>query len=85
MEATTGLEPVNNGFADRSLTPWVRRPAEPDESNYFKQLSGCIHYMILWSGRRDSNPRHPAWEAGALPLNYSRTIKFQNPGGRCWI
>ncbi len=27
-----------------------------------------------WSGRRGSNPRHPAWEAGVLPLNYSRLI-----------
>ena len=26
----------------------------------------------IWSGRRDSNPRHSAWEADALPLNYSR-------------
>src|SRR5579859_2711880 len=26
----------------------------------------------FWSGRRDSNPRRPAWEAGILPLNYSR-------------
>jgi hypothetical protein len=25
-----------------------------------------------WSGRRGSNPRRPAWEAGILPLNYSR-------------
>ena len=25
-----------------------------------------------WSGRRDSNPRHPAWKAGTLPLSYSR-------------
>src|ERR1019366_2827809 len=29
-----------------------------------------------WSGRRDSNPRRPAWEAGILPLNYSRTRGF---------
>ncbi len=27
-----------------------------------------------WSGRRDSNPRRPAWEAGILPLNYSRSL-----------
>ena len=27
-----------------------------------------------WSGRRGSNPRHPAWKAGALPLSYSRTM-----------
>jgi hypothetical protein len=25
-----------------------------------------------WSGRRGSNPRHRAWEARVLPLNYSR-------------
>ena len=25
-----------------------------------------------WSEKRDSNPRHSAWEADALPLNYSR-------------
>jgi hypothetical protein len=30
--------------------------------------------MISWSGRRDSNPRRPAWEAGILPLNYSRAL-----------
>src|SRR4051812_49300247 len=29
--------------------------------------------MKLWSGRRGSNPRHPAWEADVLPLNYSRS------------
>ena len=27
---------------------------------------------LIWSGRRDSNPRHPAWKAGTLPLSYSR-------------
>ena len=27
-----------------------------------------------WSGRRGSNPRRPAWEAGILPLNYSRAL-----------
>src|ERR687887_259270 len=27
---------------------------------------------MYWSGRRGSNPRHQAWEACVLPLNYSR-------------
>ena len=30
---------------------------------------------IAWSGKRDSNPRPPAWKAGALPLSYSRPCK----------
>src|SRR5579859_2822685 len=29
----------------------------------------------IWSGRRGSNPRRPAWEAGILPLNYSRSLE----------
>jgi hypothetical protein len=30
-----------------------------------------------WSGRRGSNPRRPAWEAGILPLNYSRFFIYK--------
>ena len=25
-----------------------------------------LKLLILWSGRRDSNPRQPAWKAGTL-------------------
>ena len=28
--------------------------------------------LIIWSGKRDSNPRPSAWEADTLPLSYSR-------------
>ena len=40
-----------------------------------------------WSGRRDSNPRRPAWEAGILPLNYSRILKalFRKPLKRAYL
>ena len=27
---------------------------------------------MIWSGRRDSNPRLSAWEANTLPLSYAR-------------
>ena len=27
-----------------------------------------------WSGRRDSNSRHPPWQGGILPLNYFRPL-----------
>ena len=33
--------------------------------------------LNTWSGRRDSNPRRPAWEAGILPLNYSRSVDLR--------
>ena len=26
----------------------------------------------IWSGKRDSNPRHSPWQGDALPLSYSR-------------
>lgn len=33
----------------------------------------CLNnLLIFWSGRWDSNPRRPAWEADILPLNYAR-------------
>src|SRR4030095_11493599 len=28
---------------------------------------------VVWSGKRGSNPRHPPWQGGALPLSYSRS------------
>ncbi len=30
----------------------------------------------IWSGKRDSNPQHSAWEADALPLNYFRNTRI---------
>ena len=27
----------------------------------------------VWSGRRDSDSRHPPWQGGTLPLSYYRT------------
>src|SRR5436189_3041930 len=41
-------------------------------------LTAACKLLILWSGRRDSNPRRPAWEAGILPLNYSRLPYFSS-------
>src|ERR1700688_2090145 len=35
-----------------------------------------------WSGRPGSNRRHPAWEAGVLPLNYSRSLVIDEPSFR---
>ena len=32
----------------------------------------------MWSGRRDSNPQHPAWEADTLPLRYARSLCIEH-------
>src|SRR5579864_5384009 len=37
-----------------------------------------------WSGRPGSNRRHPAWEAGVLPLNYSRSMVSRVPLRARW-
>ena len=54
--------------------------AAPAEISIYKYK----HHKQLWSGKRDSNPRHLAWEASALPLSYSRTTaktKMAKPMG----
>ena len=33
-----------------------------------------------WSGKRGSNPRHPPWQGGALPLSYSRSEGRKDSG-----
>jgi hypothetical protein len=46
----------------------------------FSPLADWDHIVsalkILWSGRWESNPRHLAWEASVLPLNYARNLPF---------
>ena len=38
-------------------------------------IDALFERSTRWSGRRGSNPRHRAWEARVLPLNYSRSAK----------
>src|ERR1017187_5555105 len=64
----------------------------------WKKLLIVPKLLKRWSGRRGSNPRRPAWEAGILPLNYSRVpgsnqvespncfttlSRYHSPGNRC--
>src|SRR2546430_2334819 len=44
---------------------------------------------LAWSGRRESNPQHLAWEASTLPLSYARAMSefWQNldrPPRKLW-
>src|SRR6266404_7685858 len=54
----------------------LRRENLRDRSDVFLTLLKIEseNYFRKWSGRRGSNPQHPAWEAGALPLSYARLL-----------
>lgn len=57
----------------------IKMEAAPGfEPGYEGFADPCLTTWLcrLWSGRRDLNPRHSAWEADALPLSYSRIIMF---------
>src|SRR5271156_2988544 len=50
----------------------------PPGSMVSPRLSPILYgrfYRMCWSGRWESNPRHSAWEADVLPLNYARKLK----------
>ena len=44
------------------------KPGHPQQNGRHERM----HQLILWSGRRDSNPRPQPWQGCALPLSYTR-------------
>ena len=57
---SVGFEPTTNRlWADRSAAEL----RAPDRFYHFLKVDSSF----IWSGRRDSNPRQPAWKAGTLP------------------
>ena len=73
-----GFEPMTSSLPRKCSTPelgqlrcrsLVRAGATPEK----------------WSGRWNSNPRHSAWKAEALPLSYAR--KFRRPlfAAQIWL
>src|SRR5215471_19107623 len=68
ISATSTTRPAGSNQSrtpsDRRCYPCVRNktlPMCPERTNG------------SWSGRWESNPRHTAWEAVVLPLNYARS------------
>ena len=49
------------------------RPRQNEIEEYTTQAD--LKSDRRWSGRRESNPRHSAWEADVLPLNYGRIVQ----------
>ncbi len=46
-------------------------PSTPSTKTRSSRARSCESAKV-WSGKRESNPRHPPWQGGALPLSYSR-------------
>src|SRR5262245_38313782 len=66
MEAASGFEPLNRGFADLRLSHLATPPSVRERPTF----GPCSSKQ--WSGKRDSNPRPQPWQGCALPLSYSR-------------
>src|ERR1700729_1486999 len=62
--------PAAQGY--RAAAPWHKPVVKDTLTNQNKSL-----FRNGWSGRPGSNRRHPAWEAGVLPLNYSRPAQLE--------
>ena len=52
-----------------------KQPAAPRPDGCIAARSAGLRHVRNWSGKRGSNPRHPPWQGGALPLSYSRSEK----------
>ena len=66
----TGLEPVRTLSVHWILSPTCL-PIPPLEQKKFKvkkrKTQNHFSLVNLWSEKRDSNPRPPPWQGGALP------------------
>ena len=51
------------------MTPYIVRLIPGRKKN--RDTSCCVSIVSL-SGKRESDPRHPPWQGGALPLSYFR-------------
>ena len=72
MERATGFETERSEVLDVK-SGW-KPDFSPETRDAGENVDSCDHdatgmklLVRIWSGRRDSNPRHPAWKAGALP------------------
>lgn len=63
LEAWTGIEPVNEGFADPCLTAWP--PRHSASANCLERVTGV-------------GPVSPPWQGDIIPLYHTRSSTFQS-------
>ena len=59
----------------KSIPPANKKDRNPIPSDSCPCRTFC---RALWSGKRDSDPRPPPWQGGALPLSYFRNACQKN-------
>src|SRR5439155_19571105 len=65
---TKGAPPLRNPPAAGSKRNHLWQKNSPPRGDRTRR----IKRSLVWSGRRDLNPRQLAWEARTLPLSYAR-------------
>ena len=62
--------PTLQGLANVEVPPGF----EPGNKGFADLRLTAWLWHRVWSGRRDSDSRHPPWQGGTLPLSYYRTL-----------
>ena len=66
-------DPLLNIHPQADLHYWRRHPDSNWRIEVLQTFALPLGYGAnFWSGRRDSDPRHPPWQGGTLPLSYYR-------------
>ena len=76
MEQVTGFEPVPSAWQAEILplyytctkSAFTTRPSRVDPAWFPRIWNPPKSDRFQWSGRRVSNPQHPAWKASTLPI-----------------
>jgi hypothetical protein len=61
-----------SGMASRTSHPLAPSPQSRVDHPFTATVESGLYQGLLWSGRRDSNPRPSPWQGDALPLRHFR-------------
>ena len=63
-------------FLLTSLSKVIKLLSALETLAFIRDWEYAHSYSPFWSGQWDLNPRHSAWQADILPLNYARIVQL---------